>query len=69
MVRELFYSFKNHFNYFFEDDDYGFEAGNEFISDFLSNLYSQQFMPETPLVQPGEAINELYMIQEGIVIV
>ena len=46
----------------FEDDDFGFEAGKEFISDFLSNLYSRQFIPDKPFIQPGDQINELYMI-------
>ena len=54
MVKELFSQFQENFNYMFEDDDFGFEAGKEFISDFLSNLYSRQFIPDKAIIMPGD---------------
>ena len=52
----------------FDDDEYGFEAGREFCCDFLSNLYSRIYLPGNDIIQYGEDFPELYMIQEGIVI-
>lgn len=56
----------------FDDDDFGFEAGKEFICDFMSNLYSRIYLPtddeNDAVIQYGETFPELYMIQEGIVI-
>jgi len=57
----------------FDDDDFGFEAGKEFICDFMSNLYSRIYLPtddeNDAVIQYGETFPELYMIQEGIVLV
>ena len=57
----------------FDDDDFGFGAGKEFICDFMSNLYSRIYLPTEDeydaVIQYGETFPELYMIQEGIVLV
>lgn len=52
----------------FDDDEYGFDGGREFICDFLSNLYSRIYLPGNDIIQYGDDFPELYMIQEGIVI-
>ena len=50
----------------FEDED--FEAGNEFISDFLSSLYCRIYLPLSDIVQQGETFPELYLIYKGVVL-
>lgn len=45
LTMELFKSFCTNFNYMFDDDDFGFDAGKEFMCDFLSNLYSRIYLP------------------------
>lgn len=62
----MFGTFKAHFIYLFEDDE--FEAGQEFISDFLSNLYCRIFVPSTEIIKYGETFSELYLISQGIVV-
>lgn len=42
--------------------DQKFEAGEEFTSDFLSNIYSKLYLPENIIVDKGERFNELLMI-------
>ena len=49
----------------FEDDE--FEAGYEFISDFLSGLYCRIFLPNSDIVQKGDRMPELYLIYRGTV--
>lgn len=49
----------------FEDDD--FEAGREFISDFLSNLYCRIYIPKSEIIKYGESVPELYLIYKGVV--
>jgi hypothetical protein len=49
----------------FDDDD--FEAGNEFICDFISNLYSRIYLPGNEIIEYGDTFPELFMIQNGIV--
>ena len=68
LVKELFNNFYKNFEYMFDDDDYGFEAGREFICDFLSNLYSRIYLPGNEIIQYGDTFPEMYMIQEGIVV-
>lgn len=65
LIFELFKSFKEHFDYMFDDDD--FEAGNEFICDFISNLYSRIYLPGNEIIEYGDTFPELFMIQDGIV--
>ena len=50
----------------FEDDD--FEAGQEFVSDFLSNLYCRIYIPKSEIIKYGESVPELYLIYKGIAI-
>ena len=50
----------------FEDDE--FEAGKEFISDFLSHLYCRIYIPRSEIVKHGETFPELYLIYKGIVV-
>ena len=51
----------------FNDQD--FEGGNEFTSDFCSNIYSRLYLPGTYIVDFGENCSELIMLQEGVVTV
>jgi hypothetical protein len=51
----------------FDDDDFGWSAGQEFICDFVSNLYSRIFLPGNEIIVSGESFPELYMIYEGMV--
>jgi hypothetical protein len=73
LTLELFNTFNKNFHYMFDDDDFGFGAGKEFICDFMSNLYSRIYLPTEDeydaVIQYGETFPELYMIQEGIVLV
>jgi len=50
LVKELFNNFSRNFEFMFDDDDYGFEAGREFICDFLSNLYSRIYLPGNEII-------------------
>jgi len=50
----------------FEDEEHGFEAGKEFISDLLSNLYCRIFIPRSEIINYGETFPELYLIYQGI---
>lgn len=50
----------------FEDEE--FDAGQEFISDFLSNLYCRIYIPSTEIIKYGETFPELYLIYKGIVV-
>ena len=45
--------------------DQKFEAGEEFTSDFLSNIFSKLYLPENIIIDTGERFNDLFMIQEG----
>ena len=53
------------FFYFFNESD--FEAGCEFTSDFLSNIYSKIYLPGNDIVVYGEEFNDLVMVQESVV--
>lgn len=66
LVNELFGKFKANFYYMFEDEH--FYAGNEFISDFLSNLYCRIFIPKNEIIRYGEIFPELYLIYKGVVV-
>lgn len=66
LINELFGSFKQNFYYMFEDEE--FEAGQEFISDFLSHLYCRIYIPKSEIIKHGETFPELYLIYKGIVI-
>lgn len=50
-------------------DDQEFEAGQEFISDFISSLYCRIYIPKSEIIKHGETFPELYMIHKGVVIV
>ena len=67
LLDELFGPFKANFHYMFEDEEFGFEAGKEFISDFLSQLYCRIFIPRGDIIKVGETFPELYMIKQGSV--
>jgi hypothetical protein len=49
----------------FNDPD--FESGQEFTSDFLSNIYSRLYLPDNSIVDYGDSFSEIIMIQDGIV--
>lgn len=42
--------------------DQEFEAGEEFTCDFLSNIYTKLYLPESNIVEQGEFFEDLYMI-------
>ena len=65
LIDELFGNFKNNFNYMFGDEE--FEAGQEFVSDFLSHLYCRIYIPKTEIIKKGETFPELYLIHRGYV--
>ena len=67
LINELFKKFKKDFEYMFEDDEFGFEAGNEFICDFISHMYSRIYLPGNEIIEYGDSFPELFMIQDGIV--
>ena len=48
--------------------DTEFEAGPEFTTEFLGNLYSRLYLPENEIVNYGEEFEEMMMIQEGVVL-
>ena len=51
----------NNFYYMFVEDT--FEAGIEFKTDFISNIYSRLFLPKNDIVSQGQNFAELMMIQ------
>lgn len=53
------------FFYLFNDAE--FEAGCEFTSNFISNIYSRLYLPENMIIDQGESFSEFIMIQEGVV--
>jgi hypothetical protein len=53
------------FFYLFNDAE--FEAGCEFTSNFISNIYSRLYLPENMIIDQGESFSEFMMIQEGVV--
>lgn len=65
LVNALFSSFVSNFFYLFNDAE--FEAGCEFTSNFLSNIYSRLYLPENTIVNVGENFSEFIMVQEGVV--
>jgi len=65
LVNALFSEFVKNFFYLFNDSE--FEAGCEFTSNFLSNIYSRLYLPENTIVDYGEGFSEFIMIQEGVV--
>lgn len=65
LVNALFSSFISNFFYMFNDAE--FEAGCEFTSNFLSNIFSRLYLPENNIVDYGDSFTELIMIQEGVV--
>ena len=64
-MNALFSSFVSNFFYLFNDAE--FEAGCEFTSNFLSNIYSRLYLPENMIVDQGESFQQFFMIQEGVV--
>ena len=42
-----------------------FEAGVEFKTEFLSNIYSRLFLPKNVILNEGENFRELMMLQQG----
>lgn len=53
LVETLFSGFIENFDYMFNDHQFGFEGGREFICDFLSNLYSRIYLPGEDIVLKG----------------
>ena len=49
----------------FEDDD--FEAGHEFMSDFIISLSCRIYLPGSDIIQKGDKLGELYLIYKGTV--
>ena len=66
LINELFGQFKQNFYYMFEDDE--FEAGQEFMADFLANLYCRIYLPHSDIIKYGESFPELYLIYKGVVL-
>jgi len=48
-------------------NDSEFEAGCEFTSNFLCNIYSKLYLPDNEIVAYGDTFEEMVMIQSGIV--
>ena len=48
-------------------NDNQFEAGQEFVSDFVTNLKSRVYLPDNTIVNYGDSFDELVMIQESVV--
>ena len=44
----------------FNDDE--FEAGVEFTSNFISNIHSKLFLPESTILGLGDEFKNLYMV-------
>ena len=65
LVQNLFGVVAKNFYYMFNDNE--FEAGAEFTSHFLSNLYSSLHLPNNTIVEQGESFDEFILINEGIV--
>lgn len=61
----MFQNFVTKFFYLFNDAE--FEAGCEFTSYFISNIYSRLYLPENMIIDQGESFSEFIMIQEGVV--
>lgn len=51
------------------EDESDFIAGQEFVADFLANLYCRIYIPKSEIIKYGETFPELYMIHKGVVIV
>lgn len=64
-MQTLFSPFITNFYYMFKDPV--FEAGCEFKTDFLSNIYSRLFLPRNVFINDGENFSELMMIQQGCI--
>ncbi len=64
-MNALFSSFVTNFFYLFNDSE--FEAGCEFTSNFLSNIYSRLYLPDNVIVDQGDSFDYFIMIQEGVV--
>jgi hypothetical protein len=62
LVITLFQPLLSNFDYMFSDREFGFEAGKEFICDFITNLYSRTTFAGDVVISYGEIPNELYMI-------
>ena len=61
LVSSLFYNFKERdFYYMFKDHE--FEAGDEFTCEFVGNIYSRLYLPDTIIVDQGERFEDLSMI-------
>lgn len=53
----------------FSSDDEEFISGQEFLTDFIANMYCRIYIPKSEIIRFGETFPELYMIHKGIVIV
>ena len=65
LVNALFSNFISNFFYMFNDSE--FEASSEFTMNFVSNIYSQLYLPENMIIEKGDEFESLIMIQESIV--
>ena len=66
LVCELFDKFRREFNHMFTFQST--DAGNEFISFFITSLYCRLYIPTQTMVRRGENFSEMYMIFEGKVV-
>lgn len=65
LVNQLFRNFIANFFYMFNDAE--FEAGCEFTSNFLCNVYSRLYLPENVIISQGDKFECLMMIHQGCV--
>lgn len=65
LVRGLFGKFITDYFYLFNETFY--EAGNEFISDFVTNIQAKVFLPDENIITYGNPVYEMVMIQESVV--
>lgn len=65
LISGLFNGFISNFFYMFNDNE--FVAGQEFVSDFITNLTSRVYLPDNEIIMYGESFDELIMIQESVV--
>jgi hypothetical protein len=63
----LFERFRRDFNHLFSFNSN--DAGNEFISFFITGLYCRLYIAGQTIVNRGESFDEIYMIFEGKVVV
>jgi hypothetical protein len=55
LINGLFTDFITNFFYLFNDNNY--EAGQEFISDFVISIKSQVYMPDNEIIGYGDSVD------------